>query len=134
MNDAAFPVVVAAGSHRSKGDGALVTVPHRWTRAGIEVHGELSGPHTLHLAVAVSVLDDIYREANALGITVHGVRVHAAGGFDDAWASTGIEYAVNVDCPDLPDPVPALLERVDRTSGIPRALRHAIPVSRAPRA
>ncbi|MCV2393009.1 OsmC family peroxiredoxin [Actinotalea sp. M2MS4P-6] len=125
-----FTVAVAAGSYRAGGDGALATLPHRWTRAGVEVHGELTGAHVLHLSVAVCVLNDVYREAEVLGVTVHGVRVRASGGFGDDWASTGIVYAVDVASPDDDSRVAALVARVDEVAEIPRALRHATVVTR----
>lgn len=55
------------------------------------------GAHLLHTAVAGCLLNDPYREASALGLLFAGVRVTAQGGFDEAWASTGIEYRVELD-------------------------------------
>lgn len=127
-----YAVTAAAGSYRTGADAALTTLPHRWTRAGIEVHGEATGAHLLHLAVACCVLNDTYREAEVLGLHVHGVRVRASGGFDDAWASTGIVYAVEVDSPEAPGQVAALLSRVDDVAEIPKALRHPSQVTRPP--
>lgn len=132
MTVMSFAVTAAAGSFRSGGDGALASLPHRWTRAGVEIHGDFTGAHVLHLAVAGCVLNDVYREAEAMGVTVHGVRVRASGGFDDAWASTGISYAVDVDSPDTDDRVAALLARVDEVAEIPRALRTGTSVTRTP--
>jgi uncharacterized OsmC-like protein len=131
MTSTSFGVAAAAGTFRSGGDGALASLPHRWTRAGVEVHGDFTGAHVLHLAVAGCVLNDVYREAQALGVTLHGVRVRASGGFDDTWASTGITYSVDVDSPDDPSAVSALLARVDEVAEIPRALRAGAPVTRA---
>lgn len=125
-----FPVVAAAGSLRSGPDGALATLPHRWTRAGVEVQGEATGAHLLHLSVAVCVLNDTYREAEALGVQVRGVRVRAAGGFGPDWTSTGVSYAVEVDGPDDPAAVDALVTRVAEIAEIPRALRAGAPVTR----
>lgn len=125
-----FPVSAAAGSLRAGGDGALATFPHRWTRAGVELHGDGTGAHALHLSVALCVLDDVYREAEVLGVTVLGVRVRAAGGFDAQWASTGIVYAVDVASPDDAGAVAALVSRVDQVAEIPRALRRGAEVTR----
>lgn len=130
MTAQAYGVMVAAGSFRSAGDGVLATMPHRWTRAGVQVHGDFTGAHVLHLAVAGCVLNDVYREAEALGVAVQGVRVRAAGGFDDAWVSTGIVYSVEVDSPDGPESVAGLLARVDDVAEIPRTLRAGTPVTR----
>jgi len=131
MSGADFPVVAAAGSLRSGPDGALATLPHRWTRAGIELHGDGTGAHLLHLSIAVCVLNDTYREAEPLGVQVRGVRVRAAGGFAPDWASTGVSYAVEVDSPDDPGAVEALVARVAEVAEIPRALRAGAPVTLA---
>ena len=50
-----------------------------------------------HLAVALCVLNDTYREVERLGVTVDGVAIEADGSFDDQWRSTGIEYSVTLD-------------------------------------
>lgn len=92
---------------------------------------DFTGAHLLHLAAAGCVLNDVYREAEQLGIHVEGVRVEAAGGYDpDSGQSTGIEYTVNVASPATPDQLGRLLERVDAVAEIPRAIRAGAPVRR----
>ena len=50
-----------------------------------------TGGHLLHLAAAGCILNDLYVEATALGITLNGVCVSAGGRFDTATSqSTGI--------------------------------------------
>ena len=123
-------MVVGAGTLRSA-DPAAVSFPHRWTPAGVTVLGEFTGAHLLHLAAAGCVLNDLYREAGAVGIVLSGVRVTARGGFDQAtWTSSGIEYAVELDTAGSPEQVAALLAVVDRVAEIPRALRAGAPVRR----
>jgi uncharacterized OsmC-like protein len=102
-----FDVTVGAGALRSD-SGDAVRFPHKWTPAGVTAEAEFTGGHLLHLAAAGCVLNDLYREAAALGIELDGVRVTAAGGFDTAtWQSTGIEYSVEVRSPaPLPDERP----------------------------
>jgi uncharacterized OsmC-like protein len=125
-----FDVVASAGSLRSRGDG-VVAFAHRWTTAGVAVEADFTGAHLLHLAAAGCVLNDVYREAERLGVTVDGVRVTAAGGFDpDSWASTGIGYAVEIDSAAPPDEVARLLAVVDEVAEIPRALRAGASVHR----
>jgi hypothetical protein len=46
----------------------------------VTVDTEFTGGHLLHLAAAGFVLNDLYREAAALGIELHRVRVTATGG------------------------------------------------------
>ena len=92
-----FEAVVGAGTLRVT-DADAVAFPHRWTDQGVSVRTTFTGAHLLHLAVAGCVLNDTYREAERLGVTVEGVRVVASGDFDlGTWQSTGIRYAVEVE-------------------------------------
>ena len=124
-----YDVVVAAGSLRSEHPGAL-RAPHRWTDDGVTVEAYFTGAHLLHVAAAGCVLNDLYREAQALAIRLDGARVTARGGFEDAWASTGITYAVELDTPAPPDDVARLLAVVDDVAEIPRAIRAGASVER----
>jgi uncharacterized OsmC-like protein len=128
--DDRFEVAVGAGVLRSA-SGAAVRFPHRWTPDGVTVEGDFTGGHLLHLAAAGCVLNDLYREAAALGIKLNGARVIAAGGFDTAtWQSTGIAYAVQVSSDATAGQVAHLLEVVDEKAEIPRAIRAGATVRR----
>lgn len=125
-----FEVVVSAGVLRSAAP-TTVHFPHRWTSDGVTVEATFSGAHLLHLAAAGSVLNDVYREAERLGLSVRGVRVTASGGFDPAsWQSTGIGYAVQIDSPASAEELDALLQVVDSVAEIPRSIRAGAPVQR----
>ena len=81
--------------------------------------------------MASCVINDIYREAAALGIEVKGVRVTAAGGFDTGtWQSTGIDYSVEVSSDAPADQLAHLLAVVDQVAEIPQAIRAGAPVQR----
>jgi uncharacterized OsmC-like protein len=124
-----YPVSVGAGS-LCIDDG--VAVPHAWTGAGVTVEATFSGAHLLHLAVAGCVLNDVYREADKLGLRIDGVRVTAQGGFEEGtWRSTGIEYLVAVDSTLGADEVERLLAVVDDVAEIPRTLAAGTAVRRA---
>jgi hypothetical protein len=124
-----YEVAVAAGTLR-RGDGAA-RFPHPWTPEGVTVDAVFSGAHLLHLAIAGCVLNDVYREARRLEVPIDGVRVTAAGGFDtSSWASTGIEYAVQIDSPAGADAVAGLLAAVDAVAEIPKAVRAGAAVRR----
>ena len=123
-----FAVRVSSGS--SPRDGSAYVVPHAWTDAGVAVEAPGTGAHLLHVAVAVCVLNDVWREAAALGVPLTGVAVTARGGFDEQWASTGVAYVVDLDGTTDPDAVAALLARVDEVAEIPRALRAGLQVVR----
>ena len=126
-----FAAVAAAGSLRSAG-GQAVHFPHKWTPGGVTVEADFTGAHLLHLAVAGCVLNDLYREAQTLGIELTGARVTATGGFDPGtWSSTGITYQVELESPAPGDDLTALLTRVDQVAEIPHAIRAGAPVHRA---
>jgi uncharacterized OsmC-like protein len=117
--DDRFEAAVSAGTMMS-GSAASVSFPHRWTPGGVTVEADFTGAHLLHLAAAGCVLNDLYREAAALGIGLHGARVTAAGGFDPAtWQSTGISYSVEVSSDASAAQLGQLLEAVDRVAEIP---------------
>ncbi|HET7243959.1 MAG TPA: OsmC family protein [Streptosporangiaceae bacterium] len=128
--DHGFEVVVGAGTMMSAA-GSAVRFPHRWTPEGVTVEADFTGAHLLHLAAAGCVLNDIYREAAALGVELDGARVTAAGGFDTGtWRSTGISYAVEVSSGAPAGDLARLLEVVDEVAEIPRAIRAGATVRR----
>lgn len=122
-------VRASAGSLRS---AAGVPLPHPWTPEGILAEVSGTGAHLLHLAVAVCVLNDTWREADRLGVPVAGVAVTADGGFDEAWASTGITYTVSVDSTAGEERVAELVRAVEEAAEIPHALRAGTTVARTP--
>lgn len=128
-----YPVTVAAGTLRDEGaDDAAgdFARPHRWTPGGVRVSAEFTGGHLLHLAVAGCVLNDLFREADHLGIALEGAEVTARGELDPVtWASSGIDYAVRLDGPG-PGDAELLLARVDEVAEIPRAVRRGAAVRR----
>jgi hypothetical protein len=111
------------------GDGWVV--PHVWTERGVCVQAAPNGAGVLHVAVALCVLNDLFREGEALGVPVRGVRVSARGEFDtESWVSTGITYAVEVDSTAPSDAVGKVVARVDEVAEIPRVLRAGMSVER----
>lgn len=125
-----FGVTVSAGSLRAS--EPAWTIPHGWTELGVAVEGDGNGATLLHAAVALCVLNDTFREAQALGTPVAGVRVAAAGGFDsESWVSSGITYSVEVDTTATAAQVAEVSARIDEVAEIPRALRAGTTVERA---
>jgi hypothetical protein len=130
VEEARFAVVVSAGSLRPS-DGAGVVMAHRWTAEGVVVEADFTGAHLYVLAAAGCVLNDLYREAVELGIEIDGARVHAEGGFDTAtWASTGVEYEVELATRAGADEVERLVRVVDDVAEIPKTLRIGTTVLR----
>jgi hypothetical protein len=123
-----FAVRLSAGSLRH--EGAAFVLPHTWTDAGVAVEGGGTGAHLLHAAVALCVLNDLFREASAGGLTLDGVVVAARGGFRDDWSSTGISYEVELDSTEDEVRLAALLASVDEAAEIPRTVRAGAEVRR----
>ena len=122
-----FGVRASAGTLRAA-DG--VVLDHAWTTAGVAAAPATNGAQVLHLAVALCVLNDTYREAERLGIEIAGIVVEADGGFTGEWNSTGIEYAVTLDSRASSDDLARLTAAVDDVAEIPRAIRAGAPVVR----
>jgi len=128
--DNRFEVTASAGTMSSGSDQA-VRFPHRWTPGGVTVDADFTGAHLLHLAAAGCVLNDLYREADKLGIELDGARVTATGGFDpQTWQSTGIDYTVELSSAAPADQLAHLLDVVDQVAEIPSAIRAGAPVQR----
>ena len=128
MDLSPFGVRATAGSLR---DAEGVALQHSWTEEGVVAAPVTNGAHVLHLSVALCVLNDTYREADKLGLTLDGVAVEADGGFDGEWRSTGIRYAVTVESPAPTEEVAHLQSVVDEVAEIPRAVRAGAPVTRS---
>jgi uncharacterized OsmC-like protein len=125
-----YPVTVGAGTLRPLA-GAF-EVGHEWTPSGVTVEGRFTGPHLLHIAVAGSVLNHVYREATARSIRIDGVRVRASGSFDeDAWRSTGVTYSVELVTDASEEQQQELLEAVDAIASVVQTLRAGTTVTRA---
>jgi hypothetical protein len=122
--------VLTAGSLRADpAKGWLV--PHVWTDAGVVIEAPPNGAGVLHVAVALCVLNDAFRESRDRGVELSGVRVSARGEFDErTWQSTGVTYSLEVDSPAGTDAMEALIARVDEVAEVPRALRAGMTVER----
>jgi uncharacterized OsmC-like protein len=106
-------------------------MPHRWTTEGVVVEADFTGAHLYHLAAAGCVLNDLYREAERLGIKIDGARVRAAGGFDPTtWSSSGVAYEVDVASEADDKAIERLVLVVDDVAEIPKALRSGTTVVR----
>ncbi|HET6153017.1 MAG TPA: OsmC family peroxiredoxin [Marmoricola sp.] len=127
MDLSPFGVRATAGTLR---DAAGVVLAHPWSEAGVVAGPASNGAQVLHLAVALCVLNDTFREARRLGIALDGIVVEADGGFDDEWQSTGITYAVTLDAAASAGDLARLSAEVDDVAEIPRAIRAGGVVSR----
>jgi hypothetical protein len=77
------------------------------------------------------IVNDLYREAERLRLSIDGARVRAIGGFDTTtWSSTGINYQVAVSSEAGGEEIRHLLAVVDDVAEIPKALRSGTTVAR----
>ena len=98
---------------------------------GTSFAAAFTGGHFLHLAVAVCVLNDLYREAERMGVPLDSVSATAEGGFGgDPVVSTGITYSVSVVSPADESEVQRLIGHVDEIAEIPNTLRKSTVVAR----
>jgi hypothetical protein len=107
-----------------------VVLKHVWTDDGVVADPAANGGQLLHLAVALCILNDTYREADRLGVELDGIAVEADGGFDEEWRSTGIEYSVTLDSQNSTEDRARLGAAVDEVAEIPRAIRAGARVVR----
>jgi uncharacterized OsmC-like protein len=88
-----------------------------------------NGGQLLYLAVAGCVSNDLFREARAMGISLHRVEVTVHGDFaGEPAVSTDVGYDVRVvgDAPD--ERLRELVARVDAIAEIPNSLRRGTAV------
>jgi uncharacterized OsmC-like protein len=123
------PLGVRATSGTLRAPEGLV-LQHMWTPEGVVGGPAANGAQLLHLAVAMCVLNDSYREAERRGVELHGVAVEVDGSFDAEWRSTGIDYSVELDSSAAPEELARLIAVVDEVAEIPRALRTGAVVRR----
>ncbi|MEV0395163.1 OsmC family protein [Polymorphospora rubra] len=89
-----------------------------------------NGGQLLCLAVAGCVSNDLFREADAMGITLHRVAVRVSGGFaGDPAVSTPISYGVELSGDAPQERLRDLVAHVDRIAEIPNSLRAGTEVS-----
>ena len=127
MDLSPFGVRATAGTLREQ---AGVALEHAWTDEGVVAGPATNGAQVLHLAVALCILNDTYREARRMGVDIAGIAVEADGEFDGGWRSAGIRYAVTLDSGASPEQLAVLASAVDEVAEVPRALRAGMPVSR----
>ena len=88
-----------------------------------------NGGQLLYLAVAGCVSNDLYREAAAVGITLHRVVVHVSGDFSgDPAVSVPVTYRVEINGDASEERLRELVEYVDRIAEIPNSLRRGTDV------
>ena len=109
--------------------GPFTLVADRPTAAGGGGHG-FNGGQLMYLSIAACVSNDLYREAQAMGIRLAGVAINVDGDFPARGApSTPIDVTVRIDSDADGAAVDALLAEVDRIAEIPNSIRGTTPIT-----
>lgn len=89
-----------------------------------------NGGQLLNLAVAGCISNDIFREAEREGITVHQVKVRVRSDYEgDPPVSTPIEYEVEISADAGSDVIERLVRHTDSVAEIPNSLRGGTTVN-----
>jgi len=89
----------------------------------------ISGGEFLMLALATCYCNDLFREADRLGIPVAGAEVEASAEFPGVGlAATSIRYRAKIESSASPDEVARLLRETDAVAEVQNTLRAGVPV------
>lgn len=89
----------------------------------------INGGEFLMLALATCYCNDLYREAERLGIPIDGVEVEASAEFPGiGLAATNIAYRATVSSPASDSAVAQLLREADAVAEIHNTIRAGVPV------
>jgi putative redox protein len=120
---------VGAGPTALGSAGPFTLVADRPAQAGGGGLG-FNGGQLLYLSIAACISNDLYREAQARGISLSEVSVSVDGDFPARGTpSTPIEVSVVVTSPAPREELEALVDEVDRIAEIPNSIRGTTPVS-----
>ena len=91
----------------------------------------INGGELLMAALATCYCNDLYREAERLGIAISGCEVVASARFDGVgFAAESVTYAARVESSAPAEQVEHLLSETDRLAEIHNTLRNGCPVRR----
>lgn len=129
MSDAyRVELVTVLGGPTALGSAGPLTVVDRPAAAGGRGLGS-NGGQLLYLSIAVSISNDIDREAPGWGIHVERVAIEVDGDFAGRGApSSPIDVVVDLACDGDADVVDRFLADVGRIAEIPASLRGTTPV------
>ncbi len=124
-NDADFHGVVV----RTNAVSQVLPIAARTTGRGSAV----SGGELLMLALATCYCNDLYREADRLGIAIDGVEVEASAAFAGiGLAATNIRYRATVSSAAPTEVIAGLLRETDAVAEIHNTIRAGVPVTLDP--
>jgi organic hydroperoxide reductase OsmC/OhrA len=89
----------------------------------------VNGGEFLMLALATCYCNDLYREAQRLGISITSAHVEAMAEFPGiGLAATNIRYRATVESPNTPKAVAELLRQTDAVAEVHNTVRSGVPV------
>lgn len=90
----------------------------------------VNGGEFLMLALATCYCNDLYREAERLGLPIDRIEVEASADFDGiGLAATHVRYRAKVDSSASEEAVADLLRRTDAVAEVHNTLRGGVPVT-----
>lgn len=111
------------------GDAKPLAVPARRGGPGSAVNGG----ELLMLALATCYCNDVYREAQRMGISVSAVEVEATADFEGVGlAAANVRYRARVVSDATPSRIEALLAETDAVAEVHNTLRRGVTVTRVP--
>lgn len=125
-----------AATVTSSADAHAVTVRTGEATQALPIPRKADGPGSgvnggefLMLALATCYCNDLYREAQRLGIPIEGVEVEATAEFPGiGLAATNISYAARVRSPAPVELLERLLRETDAVAEVHNTVRAAVPV------
>lgn len=109
------------------GNGQALTIPPKSSGQGSAVNGG----EFLMLALATCYCNDLYREAQRLGIPIDGAHVQASGEFAAVgMAASDIRYTASISSSAGPDDIARLLRETDAVAEVHNTIRAGVPVTR----
>ncbi|MBK0392331.1 OsmC family protein [Ramlibacter algicola] len=93
----------------------------------------VNGGELLMAALATCYCNDLYREAQRLGIAIEAVEVEAAAEFiDRGLSASNVTYRARVQSPEPADRIEQLLRETDAVAEVHNTLRAQVPVQLVP--
>jgi organic hydroperoxide reductase OsmC/OhrA len=120
----------SSGRHEASvstdGRTQAVRIPAKVESAG----SAINGGELLMLALATCYCNDLYREAQRMGITLTRVEVEAHAEFAGiGLAARDIRYRAQVESPASPEQIGELIRQTDAVAEIHNTLRAGVPVT-----
>lgn len=121
----------SAGRHavsvETDGNGQALAIPAKPSGQGSAVNGG----EFLMLALATCYCNDLYREAQRLGIAIDGVHAQASAEFAGVGlAASDIRYTATIHSSAPADDIARLLRETDAVAEVHNTIRAGVPVTR----